>query len=256
MMEWVRSAAYAAVSLISTPVWAVLSLFTFPLPVSRRYRFITLWTRFTLWWLGVSCGLHYRVEGAERIPAGPAIVMAKHQSAWETMALQRVFPEQTWVLKRELLWTPFLGWALALLDPVAINRKAGRRAVEQLVEQGRARLQQGRWLVVFPEGTRVAPGRKGRYRLGGAVLAARSGYPVVPVAHNAGDFWPRRSFRKRAGIIQVVVGEPIETQGLAPEEILRRVETWIEDTMARISPAYPALAPTILPAASNELNNL
>lgn len=233
-----RSGVYATVTVATTVVWSVLCLFTFPLPVHLRYRIITQWTHFNLWWLAVSCGLRYEVEGRENIPPGPAIVMSKHQSAWETMGLQLIFPEHTWVLKRELLRAPFLGWALALLDPVAIDRAAGRRAIEQLVEQGRSRLQQGRWLVIFPEGTRVAPGHGGRYRIGGAVLAKRTGYPIVPVAHNAGDFWPRRGFRKRPGVIRVVIGPPIDPAGLSVGQIIGRVEAWIEGRMHSISSAY------------------
>ncbi len=235
---WIRSALYAGGSAVSIVVWALLSLLTAPLPLRLRYRFITLWTRFNLRWLRWTCGLRHEVRGVENIPPGPAIVMSKHQSAWETMGLQLIFPPQTWVLKRGLLWVPFFGWALALLRPVAIDRKAGRRAVEQLVEQGTRRLRAGLWLVIFPEGTRVAPGRTGRYRIGGAVLAQRSGYPIVPVAHNAGDYWPRRGFLKRPGVIQVVIGPPVDPHDKGVEEIIAEVRDRIEGEMPAISPAY------------------
>jgi len=142
-------------------------------------------------------------------------------------------------MKRELLWVPFFGWALAILGSIAIDRKAGRKAIDQLVTQGRQRLEDGRWVVVFPEGTRIAPGQKGRYRIGGAVLAEQSGHPIVPVAHNAGEFWPRHGFLKRPGVIQVVIGPPISSRGRMAADILKEAEMWIEDTMGRISNPLP-----------------
>jgi 1-acyl-sn-glycerol-3-phosphate acyltransferase len=221
--------------LLSTVVIAPLSLLTFPLPFVMRYRFIGLWAHFNLWWLERSCGLHYQVEGAANIPAGNAIVMAKHQSTWETLALQRIFGPQVWVLKRELLWVPLFGWGLALLEPIAIDRKAGRKAVRQVVAQGIQRLRAGRWVVIFPEGTRVAPGERKRYGVGGALLAEHSGYPVVPVAHNAGEFWRRHSFIKYPGVIRVVIGAPITTAGRPATAIIAEVEDWIESTMLKIT---------------------
>lgn len=220
---------------LSTLVFGVLSLLTFPLPFSARYGFISQWSRLNLWWLRKTCRLSYRVRGAENIPAQPAVVLCKHQSAWETLALQWVFPPQVWVLKRELLRVPFFGWGLSLLDPIAIDRKAGRKALQQLVKQGEQRLASGRWVVVFPEGTRIAPGEKGEYAPGGAMLAARSGRPVVPVAHNAGEFWPRRGFIKYPGTIDLVVGPPIDTVGRKASEVNALAERWIEDTMGAIT---------------------
>jgi len=219
----------------STLIFAPLSLLTYPLPFAMRYRFITQWTRFNLWWLEKTCRVRYRVRGREHIPGANAIIVCKHQSAWETLALTRIFPPQVWVIKRELLWVPFFGWGLAMLEPIAINRKAGRKAVRQLVEQGCRRLDQGRWVVVFPEGTRVAPGQKRRYALGGGILAQESGYPVVPVAHNAGEFWPRRGFLKRPGTIELVIGPPVETRGRTADQIIAAAEGWIETTMGEIS---------------------
>ena len=221
--------------LLSTIVIAPLSLLTFPLPFVMRYRFIGLWAHFNLWWLERSCGLRYQVDGLENIPAANAIVMAKHQSAWETLALQRIFGPQVWVLKRELLWVPLFGWGLALLEPIAIDRKSGRKAVRQVVEQGIQRLRAGRWVVIFPEGTRVAPGERKRYGIGGALLANQSGYPVVPVAHNAGEFWRRRSFIKYPGVIRVVIGTPIVSAGRPAAEIIAEVEDWIESTVLKIT---------------------
>ncbi|MDX1432014.1 MAG: lysophospholipid acyltransferase family protein, partial [Gammaproteobacteria bacterium] len=167
-----RSLAFAAGQTILTVVFALLAIAAAPLPYRARYALITRWTALNLWWLRVTCRLDHRVEGLEHIPAEPAIVLCKHQSAWETLALQRYFSPQVWVLKRELLRIPFFGWGLALLRPIAIDRGARRAAVEQILAQGEARLADGCWVVIFPEGTRVAPGERGRYRQGGARLAA------------------------------------------------------------------------------------
>jgi 1-acyl-sn-glycerol-3-phosphate acyltransferase len=226
----------------STLVFGVLGALTFPFPFERRYRFIARWTRLNLWWLEKTCRLGFRVEGAEHIPQGNAVILCKHQSAWETMALQLVFPPQIYVLKRELLWIPFFGWAMARLEPIAIDRKSARRALQQMLQQGERRLRDGRWVVVFPEGTRVKPGEKGVYAAGGALLAAHAHYPVVPVAHNAGEFWPRRSFIKYPGTIDLVIGPPIPVQGRKANEINWLAEQWIEDTMQRITHRPPMAA--------------
>ena len=229
-----RSVLFNFLMWLSVTVYAPLSLLTVVLPFPRRYRLISRWARWQMFLLKHICGLDYRVEGAEHLPAGAAVILAKHQSAWETIAFQQIFPPQTWVLKRELLWIPLFGWALALLRPIAIDRGAGRRAIEQVIAQGRERLQSGIWVVVFPEGTRVAPGTRRRYGIGGAALAAASGYPVVPVAHNAGSFWPRRGFRKRPGTVRVVIGPAIDPRGQKAEEIIRQVEEWIENKMKEL----------------------
>lgn len=231
MMPYMRASAFQLGMWLSTLIWAPLSLLTFPLPPLWRYRFITQWTRFNLWWLAVTCGLRYRVRGAEHIPLQPVVVLAKHQSTWETLALQRVLPPHTWVLKRDLLWIPFFGWALALLQPIAIDRGSARRALRQVLEQGRARLRSGRFVVIFPEGTRVAPGHSRRFGAGGAQLALEAGVSVLPVAHNAGTFWPRRQFVKRAGVIDVVIGPVIETQGRSADAVTAQAEEWMAQTM-------------------------
>lgn len=229
-----RSLLFNLLLWVSVFVWGSLSLLTFPLPALVRYRVITRWTHFNMWTLRVICRLDFRVEGAQHIPDRPAIIFAKHQSSWETLALQLIFPPQVWVLKRELLRIPFFGWALALLDPIAIDRRGGRRALDQIVQQGRQRLQTGRWVVVFPEGTRMPPGEQGRFGVGGAVLAARTGHPVVPVVHDAGRFWPRGGFIKRPGTVRVVIGPPIDASGRAAADINRQAEAWMRQAMAAL----------------------
>ena len=231
----VRSALFSLVFVTTIPLFALLTLLSFPFPFRIRYAIATRWARVNLWWLERICGVRYQVSGTEHIPREASIILSKHQSTWETLALQKIFPPQVWVLKRELLWLPFFGWGLAMLGCIAIDRKAGRKAIDQLVTQGRRRLDDGRWVVVFPEGTRMAPGQKGRYRIGGAVLAERTGRLVVPVAHNAGEHWPRRAFIKRPGVIQVVVGPAIQSQGREAADILKDVEGWIEETMVQLS---------------------
>ncbi len=234
-----RSALFNLCMLASAALYAPLCLLTFPFPFPVRYRFVSRWAQLQLWLLRVLCRIEYRVEGTGHLPGGATIVLAKHQSSWETIAFQAIFPPQTWVLKRELIWVPFFGWGLALLKPIAINRGAGRRAVEQVIEQGRARLADGIWVIVFPEGTRVAAGQRRRFGIGGAALAAATGYPVLPVAHNAGTYWPRRGFLKRPGVVRVVIGPAIDSRGRSPEEINRLAEHWIEAAMAGIENNRP-----------------
>ena len=234
---WLRSALFSAGFVMSTMIWALMSMFTLPLPFQARYAFITAWCDFNAWWLERTCGIRYRLEGAERIPAGPCIVMANHQSAWETLALKKLFPPMVWVLKRELLWVPFFGWGLALVQPIALDRGSGRKAVEQLVDQARVRCAQGRWIMVFPEGTRVPPGEVRRFKLGGSIAAAETGMPIVPVGHDSGVCWPRRSFIKRPGTVTVRIGDPILTEGKTAEEIsaeaMRAIEALREDLRPR-----------------------
>ncbi len=235
-LVFLRSMLFTVVLWTSIILFAPLLLLTVPFPLRLRYRFAVLWTRFNLWWLGVTCGLRHRVEGLENIPAQPAIVMAKHQSAWETLALQLFFQPQVWILKRELLWLPFFGWGLMMLKPIAIDRNRGKQAVQRVVELGTTRLEEdGAWVVIFPEGTRIPPGERGRYRAGGALLAEHSGRPVVPVAHNAGEFWAKNGFLKYPGTIQLIIGPIIASEGLSAPEIIQRVEDWIEGAMERIS---------------------
>jgi len=222
-------------------IYAPLSLLILPLSYPRRYRIVTQWTHFALWWLKITCGITFEVSGRQNIPAGPAIIMCKHQSAWETMAVQLIFNAPlVFILKRELLWIPLFGWGLATLRPIAIDRNNGMRAVRQIVQQGKERLQHGSWVMVFPEGTRVKPGERGKYLPGGGMLAEASGCPVVPVAHNAGCFWPKNSFAKRPGIIRVAIGPPIDPDGFSAKAITQTTADWIEQATRELPSQQPA----------------
>lgn len=220
-----------------------IAVFTLPVivaavgPYRWRWALARSWARFAMATLRVVCGLGYRVRGAEHLETGePAVVFCKHQSAWETIAMIAICPAHSWVLKRELMWVPFLGWALAAMRPAAIRRGTGRSAVLQVVEQGKRILAAGRWVMVFPEGTRLAPFVKSRFGVGGAVLATESGAPVVPIAVNAGHFWPRKGMIRRGGTVDVVIGAPIPSRGKSVEQLNREAKAWIDATMDTIEP--------------------
>ena len=240
---FLRSLLFSAGMLISVGIVGLAIVLSFFLPFLYRYRISQLWARFNIWWLRVTCGIAYRLSGTEHIPDRPVIVMAKHQSTWETIFFHQYLPPLAWVLKRELLWLPFFGWALALLRPIAINRESGTSAVKQVIRQGVKHLRQGQWVLIFPEGTRTSPGVRKRYGVGGAVLATHSQYPVLPVALNAGEFWPRRGFLKYPGTVQVVFGPLIESAGHSAQELNQKVEDWIEGTMTQIS-NVPVVVPS------------
>ena len=233
----VRSTLFFVLQSMLTVVFSFIALLTFPLPLIARYRIITLWSRLVVRLAAAICGIRYRVIGRDNLPSSPSIVLAKHQSAWETLAFQVLLPPQVWVLKRELLSIPFFGWGLAMTNPIAIDRGSGVRALKQMLEQGRDRLARGFWIVMFPEGTRVPPGERGQYFVGGAWLAVQTGTPVVPIAHNAGTVWPKNAFLKRPGTIVVSIGPPMDPRGFKAEQFNRQVETWIETEVERLGSA-------------------
>lgn len=230
MTRIARAALFQVGFVASIAVWAPVVLALFWLKPIPRYLVIRQWGRFTVWWLKITCGLSYQVAGREHIPKAPCVILSKHQSTWETLAYQWIFPPHVWVLKRELLWIPLLGWGMALSQPIAIAREQKRRAIDQVIRDGKKRLRDGRYIIIFPEGTRVAPGEHGRFKLGGARLACAAACPVLPVAHNAGCFWGRRAFLKRPGVISVVIGPPIAVEGKDPAAVNTLAERWITDT--------------------------
>ncbi len=234
-MVLLRSLLFYCGLSLSTLIYVPLGILIYPLPLSLRFRVISKWAVFNLFWLRICCGLDHKIEGLENIPDdGAAIIMCKHQSAWETLALQQFFPPQVWVLKRELLWIPIYGWGLAAMEPIAIDRGSASKALRQIVDQGCKRLAQGLWVVVFPEGPRTPAGSRQKYQPGGGMLASKSEFPVIPVAHNSGYFWPRNSIRKWPGTINMVIGPAIETLGKSAKEITRETEEWIESTVEKL----------------------
>jgi 1-acyl-sn-glycerol-3-phosphate acyltransferase len=233
-MSLIRSILFNLGMLVITPIFSVLAILLFPLPAVLHSRIISSWAYLAMFWLKVTCGLSFRVIGKGNIPNHACIVLAKHQSAWETIAFQVIFPPQIWVMKRSLLLIPFLGWAFAALKAIAIDRAAGREALKQMVEQGKDRLARGLWVVIFPEGTRIEPGKKGKYHIGGAWLATHTQATVVPVAHNAGEFWRKNAFTKTPGVITVSIGKAIDSTGMKPDALNQMVEDWIEGEMPHL----------------------
>jgi 1-acyl-sn-glycerol-3-phosphate acyltransferase len=224
-------------------VFALVIFVTVGTPAAprRRRKLAAVCGRLCLRWFSVSAGLDYTVDGLEHLPPsteGPTIVFWRHESAWETFLTLVLVPEPTWVLKHELLWVPILGWGIRLLDPIAIDRSSGREAVARVLEIGQRQLLAGRTLHLFPEGTRLAPADRRRYGLSGALLASSLGARIVPIAHDAGTYWPRRGFLKRPGTIRVLVGPPIAvTQGESAEAINERAAAWMESALASLRPA-------------------
>jgi 1-acyl-sn-glycerol-3-phosphate acyltransferase len=241
-MQLIKSLIFTAYMMVSALAFGGFMALCFWAPYRTQFAIARSWARMVFWLLDKLCGLKFIVEGRERIPAGNHIVMSNHTSAWETIAQFLIFPPQVWVLKRELLWIPLIGWGLKLLRPISINRGAGHRAVNQVVDQGRERLADGLWIIIFPEGTRVVAGEKRKYGVSGALLATTTGKFVVPLSHNASDFWVRRGIVKKAGTIKVIIGEPISSVGKDPRQLNDEVRHSIEAGLARIAASSAAKA--------------
>jgi 1-acyl-sn-glycerol-3-phosphate acyltransferase len=230
-----RSLFYTGYMMISALLFGGAMSLVFWAPYGTQFAIARTWARHVFWVLDKVCGLTFTVEGRERIPAGNHIVMANHTSAWETIAQFLIFPPQVWVLKHELLWIPCIGWGLKLLRPISINRGAGHRSVNQVLDQGKVRLADGLWVIIFPEGTRVVAGESRRYGVSGALLATETGKFVVPLSHNASDFWVRRGIIKKPGTIRVIIGEPIPSAGKDPRQLNDEVRQSIEAGLKRIA---------------------
>jgi len=228
-MVFVRSLTFLSILIFITPPYWMLVMVSGVLPRRARWYVIACWPRFATWLARYLLGIDYEVLGVENIPREPMVILSKHSSAWETIAFSEIFPPHAYVIKRELLWIPFLGWGLALFSPIAINRANRKQAMRRLTECGRERFGQGFSIMIFPEGTRIPVGQKGNYRGGGAVLAVAIGASVLPVAHNAGVVWPRNSFLKYPGKVTVRIGKPIDTAGMSADQLIHKVETWIEN---------------------------
>lgn len=231
-----RSALFMLLLVLITPPYALGVMLCFPLPHRWRRRSVVPWVAGATWLIKHLLRIDYRVLGRENIPDRPSVILSKHQSAWETIVLQMIFPWTLFVWKKELKMLPFFGWALAATPMISVDRGAGKEALRQLVEQGRMRLGQGYWVIIFPEGTRTPVGMHRRYKVGGAHLAVETGVPLVPVALNAGEFWSRRAFIKYPGTVTVSIGPAIDPAGLSAEDVSARAEAWMEAEMRRISP--------------------
>ncbi|MEO6353909.1 MAG: lysophospholipid acyltransferase family protein [Oxalobacteraceae bacterium] len=234
---FLRSLLFVLIILLVTPVWACVCLLAAPLPYNQRYYVTSRWNVFTIWLAKMLCGIHYHFKGWENLPDAPVILMPKHQSAWETIFLLCMMPRPlVFVFKKELLFVPFFGWALGLLRMIPIDRKSGTNAFRQVVIQGKKRLADGQWIIMFPEGTRIPVGQQGQYKSGGTRLAIQTKALVVPIALNSGECWPKNAFIKQPGTITVSIGPPISPEGQTPNSLLNLVENWIETEMRVISP--------------------
>jgi 1-acyl-sn-glycerol-3-phosphate acyltransferase len=241
-MNFFRSLLFALIMLVITPIWACVCFLAAPLPYNKRYFITSRWNVFIIWLAKVLCGIRYQIKGWENLPDQPVILLSKHQSAWETIFLLCKMPRPlVFVFKKELIYVPFFGWALGLLRMIPIDRNKGKDAFAHVVTQGKKRLADGQWIIMFPEGTRIAVGQSGKYKGGGARLAVETKTVVVPIALNPGECWPKNSFIKKPGLVSVSIGKPISPEGLNAIELMQQVENWIESEMRVISPnAYPA----------------
>jgi 1-acyl-sn-glycerol-3-phosphate acyltransferase len=239
---FLRSLIFTIVMVVSTVLWSLVCFLAAPLPYRQRFFITSRWNVFIIWCLRVICGIRYEVRGRENLPDAQAIVLSKHQSAWETIFLLPNMPRPlVFVFKKEILYIPFFGWAMALLRMIPIDRKQGKNAFKHVVRHGKRRLAQGLWIIMFPEGTRIPVGQTGKYKSGGTRLAIDTGALVVPIAHNSGECWPKNSFIKRPGLVTVSIGKPISPEGQTPDGMMQQVENWIESEMRVISPhAYSA----------------
>ena len=238
-MLTIRSLLFTLSLFFSSIIGGALELLIFWAPFKWKWGLARAWAGYNLWAGRVLCGMHVITEGSENLPDQPSVALIKHTTAMETYWQIWGLPPQVWVLKRELLLIPLFGWGVGLvMKPIAINRKAGGPAVRQVIEQGKKKLAQGLWISMFPEGTRMPPGETRRYGVSGAAVAKEVGCPIVPVAHNAGDFWPRRSLHKHAGTIRFCIGPPIDPAGRSAKETNLIAQEWVENKMREISALY------------------
>lgn len=239
-MQWLGSWIFNILFYATTVILSLVMMIVWPL---GRYELLQsvgrFWSRLNQGLLRVFCGITLRVEGREKLPEAPYVIMSKHQSAWETVAFPALFPSFVYVLKKSLLNIPLFGWVLRALREIAIDRSLGIEALKQVRREGAARLAEGLCVVVFPEGTRSAPGTVGDYNPSGVLVALEAGVPIVPVAHNAGSFWRRKAFIKAPGEVHLKIGDPISTAGMKPsarKKLLAEVKDSIEGMMGEIGP--------------------
>jgi len=225
-MLFLRSLLYFIGSIITVITITLCGLFFVFSPYSTRQKFLSQWAIFCIWWLKITLNITTRIIGQENVNKSPCVIISNHQSTWETLAFQTIFPAHTWVLKKELLWLPVFGWSLALLKPIIINRGDKLNAIKKVILQGSDRLNKGISVVVFPEGTRQPYNQLGDYQNGGAAIAKKTGYDIIPVYHNAGKIWPKGSFIKKSGVITIVIGETISSSSMTSSGITEVIRNW------------------------------
>lgn len=225
-MLFLRSLIYFLGSTLVLSALVAITLALFFMPVRVRYAILSKWSLFCMWWLRVTLNIKLNVVGKENIPNQACVIISNHQSTWETLGLQTIFPHQTWVLKQELQWIPIFGWGLSLLKPIVIDRGEKLKALKKVIKQGAARISEGIFVVIFPEGTRQPYGKLGEYQKGGVSIAKKTGCDISPVYHNAGKLWPKGSFVKKPGTITVVIGEPINVSGKSATQLVNEVRDW------------------------------
>lgn len=229
----IRACIFSIGQIIATIILSIGGICLSPCSFKVRYKFITSWSLFNVWWATVICGIKYEIIGKENIPNQPCIVLSNHQSAWETFFLQKLLGPQTWVLKKQLLFIPFFGWALKRLEPIAIDRTK-KHSVKYLCEQAKHRISLGRWVIIFPQGSRIPVGAPSKFSRSGALVAKEAHQNILPIAHNAGLFWPKSSFIKYPGTIKVVIGEPISSSNLSVDELHNKATNWLKENSEKL----------------------
>ena len=237
-MSLLRSLFFQFYLYISVLCASILVVLSFPLPYAIKFSIARNWGQSMLWVGEKVCNIKFQVEGKENIPLQPSVIMIKHSSVFEAYAQLVVFPQQTWVVKKELQWVPIFGWALNILKAIPINRKSGRTAVTQVIEEGKKRLKNGIWITIFPEGTRMKPGESKKFGISGAILAKSANVKIIPVAHNAEDFWESHKIIKKPGTVRFCIGRPINTNEKEVREINLEVKEWIDSKMKVISKSH------------------
>ncbi len=227
-MLFIRSLLYFIGSIISLLFIAFCGIFLFFFSYSVRYQIISKWACFCIWWLRITLNIKISIKGKENIPKSASIIVSNHQSTLETLAFQTIFPAQTWVLKKELLWLPIFGWNLALLNPIIIDRGNKLSALKKVITQGCVRLKKGIFVIIFPEGTRQPHDQLGEYQNGAAAMAKKSGHELLPVYHNAGKVWPKGGFLKTPGTVTIIIGSPINPGTKSASELTQEIRDWAE----------------------------
>lgn len=233
-MQILRSTLFSLGMLLSILVYTLPCIIVRVLPFRMCFSFVSSWCAFNVFWLKITCGIDYEVTGLENIPDKPCIIMSNHQSTWETLAFPGIFPTLAWVIKKELLYLPLFGWGIASVQPIALDRKKGKKAIQQLVNDGKKKLSLGRFILLFPEGTRIPYDEQRTLKVGGFVLAKQAQADILPVAHDSGRLWPRKQFLKKSGTIQVRIGKPISSANKSADELRAEYSDWLQSTRTEL----------------------